>query len=328
MQGYRMLLSRRRLPALAACLLAPAAQAQESWPQRPVTLVVPFAPGGPVDNVARPVADGLRRRLGQPVIIENRAGAGGVVGTRAVAQARPDGQTLLVGSPGPLTIAPAAGGADVPDPLRALAPIALIAESPQVLVVANTVPATSLAEFVALARARPGALNMGSAGIGTTPHLAMELLASVAGARFEHVPYRGTGAALPDLVGGKIDGLFGDISAVLPLVTSGRVRALALAGQARSPLAPDIPSSTELAFPTLQVRNWQALLAPAGTPDAVLRRAAAALAEALEDETVRDALTRQGAVAVRSGPEHLAAFLRDERATWEPIIRASGLVLR
>lgn len=303
------------------------AAAQPAWPQRAVTLVVPFAPGGPVDNAARPLSEGLRRHLGQPVIIENRPGAGGVVGTRQVAQARPDGYTLLVGSPGPLTIAPAAYP-DAPDPLRVLAPVALIAESPQVLVVPPTSPATTLEGFLALARARPGGLNMGSAGIGTTPHLAMELLARIADLRFEHVPYRGTGAALPDVMAGKIDGLFGDISAVLPLVEAGQLRALAVTGQARSALAPSIPAASELGYPQLMVRNWQALMAPAGTPEAVLRRIADAVAAALAEPTVRSALERQGSTPGAGGPDLLAAFLRDERATWEPVVRAIGLVMQ
>ncbi len=321
-----MSIPRRILLAAPLALALPARAQDAAWPQRAITLVVPFAPGGPVDNVARPVAEGLRRRLGQAVVVENRAGGGGTVGTRVVAQARPDGYTLLIGSPGPLTIAPAAGGGD--DPMRVLAPVALISESPQVLVVGPNLPAANLQEFLALSRSRPGGLNLGSAGIGTTPHLAMEMLGQLTGTRFEHIPYRGTGAAVPDVMAGKIDGLFGDISAVLPLVEAGQLRALAITGTQRSPLAPAIPSAAELGFPALVVRNWQALLAPAGTPEPILHRAAAALAEALEDETVRAALTRQGALPVRSGPEHLANFLREERVTWDPIIRAAGLTLQ
>ena len=323
--GYRRLAMSRRL-MLGAGLAWPAlAVAQPPWPQRAITIVVPFAPGGPVDNAARPLAEGLRRQLGQPVIIENRAGAGGLVGTRQVAQARPDGYTLLVGSPGPLTIAPAASP-DAPDPMRVLAPVALIAESPQVLVVPPSSPAATLDAFVALARRRE--LNLGSAGIGTTPHLAMELFARIAGLRFEHVPYRGTGAALPDVMAGKIDGLFGDISAVLAPVEAGQLRALAVTGGTRSALAPSIPSAAELGYPQLMVRNWQALLAPAGTPEAVLARIAEATAAALADPTVRAALARQGSTAGEGGPERLAAFLREERATWDPVVRAIGLVMQ
>jgi tripartite-type tricarboxylate transporter receptor subunit TctC len=318
----------QRRALLATPLLLPAiARAQESWPQRAVSLVVPFAPGGPVDNVARPAAEGLRRRLGQPVVVENRAGAGGVVGARYVAAARPDGYTLLVGSSGPLVIAPAAGGASAPDLLNALAPVALIADSPQMLVVTPGLPVRNLAEFVALAKTRPGQINMGSAGIGTTPHLAAELLGQLAGVRLEHVPYRGTGAALPDLMGGKIEALFGDISAVLNLVENGRLRALATTAPTRSPLAPAIPTTAEEGFPALVVRNFQALLAPAGTPRPILDRIAAALGEALGEETVRGALARQGAEPAASNPEHLAQYLAQERATWTPVIRAIGLRL-
>jgi tripartite-type tricarboxylate transporter receptor subunit TctC len=320
-----MSIARRAL--ILAPLAAPALAQPADWPQRSVTLVVPFAPGGPVDNAARPLAEGLRRQLGQPVVIENRAGGGGTVGTRVVMQARADGYTMLVGSPGPLVIAPAAQP-DAPDPLQALAPVALISDSPQVLVVTNALPAANLAAFIALAKARPGGLNLGSAGIGTTPHLAMELLGQLTGTRFEHVPYRGTGAAIPDLVAGKIDALFGDISAVLPLVESGRIRALAVTGTQRSPLAPAIPSAGELGQPSLVVRNWQALMAPAATPEPVLRRAAAAAEAALQDEAVRAALLRQGATPGRGGAAQLAAFLREERATWDPVVRAIGLVMQ
>ena len=324
MRGRGTLPSRRML--LGAGLAWPVlAVAQPAWPQRGVTLVVPFAPGGPVDNAARPLAEGLRRQIGQSVIIENRPGGGGVVGTRQVAQARPDGYTLLVGSPGPLTIAPAASP-DAPDPLRVLAPVALIAESPQVLVVPPSSPAATLDGFVALARTRE--LNLGSAGIGTTPHLAMELFARIAGLRFEHVPYRGTGAALPDVMAGKIDGLFGDISAVLPLVETGQLRALAVTGTERSVLVPSIPAAAELGYPQLMVRNWQALLAPAGTPDAILRRIADAVAAALADAAVRAALARQGSAPGFGDPDRLAAFLREERATWDPVVRAIGLVMQ
>jgi tripartite-type tricarboxylate transporter receptor subunit TctC len=155
----------------------------------------------------------------------------------------------------------------------------------------------------------------------------MELLARIGQVRFEHIPYRGTGAALPDLVAGKIDALFGDISAVLPLLRSGRLRGLAITGGRRSPLAPEIASAEELGFPALQVRNWQALLAPAGTPAPILERAAAAVAAAHQDEAVRAVLARQGAIAAESGPAHLAAFLRQEREIWEPIVRSIGLQL-
>jgi tripartite-type tricarboxylate transporter receptor subunit TctC len=325
--GYAGPAVSRRL-MLGAGLAWPAlAAAQQPWPQRAITIVVPFAPGGPVDNAARPLAEGLRRQLGQPVVIENRAGAGGLVGTRQVAQARPDGYTLLVGSPGPLTIAPAASP-DAPDPMRVLAPVALIAESPQVLVVPPSSPVATLDAFVALARTRPGGLNLGSAGIGTTPHLAMELFARIAGLRFEHVPYRGTGAALPDVMAGKIDGLFGDISAVLAPVEAGQLRALAVTGGTRSALAPSIPSAAELGYPQLTVRNWQALLAPAGTPEPVVGRIADAVAAALADPTVRAALARQGSTPGEGGPERLTAFLREERATWDPVVRAIGLVMQ
>jgi len=318
----------RRRALLLAPLLRPAiARAQEPWPTRSISLVAPFAPGGPVDNAARPFADAFGRVLGRPVVIDNRAGGGGLIGTRAVAQSRPDGYTMVVGAPAPLVIGPAANP-DAPDLLRSLAPIGLIAISPQILVVNNDVPASSLAEFVALARARPGRLNYGSAGIGTTPHLAMELLSRLEGLKLEHVPYRGTGAALPDLVGGKIETLFGDISAVAPLVEAGRIRALCVTGSERSPLAPNVPSAGELGMPTLKVRNFQAVLVPAATPEPVLRRAEQAMIEALRDEGLRATLARQGSWVAEGGAAALTEFLSEERAIWTPVIRAIGLQLQ
>jgi len=320
-------IARRGLLLGTGLALAGQAWAQDAWPTRSVTLVAPFAPGGPVDNAARPFAEAWGRKLGRAVVIENRAGGGGNIGTRAVAQARPDGYTMVVGAPGPLVIAPAASP-DAPDLLKSLAPIGLIAISPQILVVNSQSSVRSLADYIALARSGPGALNYGSAGIGTTPHLAMELLGHLEGLRFEHVPYRGTGAAVPDLVGGKIDALFGDISAVMPLVESGHLRALCVTGSERSPLAPTVPSAGELGMPTLKVRNFQAVLAPAATPEPTLRRAEQAMTEALQDETLRAALLRQGSVAAQGGAEALAEFLREERAIWTPVIRAIGLTLQ
>lgn len=317
----------RRALLLATLALPAVAQAQESWPTRTISLVAPFAPGGPVDNAARPFADAYGRVLGRPVVIDNRAGGGGLIGTRYVAQSRPDGYTMVVGAPAPLVIGPAANP-DAPGLLRALAPIGLIAISPQILVVNNDVPARSLAEFVALARARRGELNYGSAGIGTTPHLAMELLSQLEGLKLEHVPYRGTGAALPDLVGGKIETLFGDISAVAPLVEAGRIRALCVTGSERSPLVPNVPSAGELGMPTLKVRNFQAVLVPAATPEAVQRRAEQAMIEALRDEHLRATLTRQGSWVAEGGAAALTEFLREERAIWTPVIRAIGLQLQ
>jgi tripartite-type tricarboxylate transporter receptor subunit TctC len=320
-----MRLARRTL--LASLALPAAARAQEAWPTRSITLVAPFAPGGPVDNAARPFAEAFGRVLGRPVVVENRGGAGGMIGTRAVAQARPDGYTMVVGAPAPLVLGPAANP-DAPDLLQQLVPVGLIAISPQILVVNNDLPARSLAEYVALARARPGQLNYGSAGIGTTPHLAMELLGQLEGLRFEHVPYRGTGAALPDLVGGKIDALFGDISAVMPLVEGGRIRALAVTGAERSPLAPSVPSAAELGMPTLKVRNFQAVLLPAGTPQPIVQRAEQAMIEALRSDSLRAALARQGQVASDGGAAALTDFLREERAIWTPVVRAIGLTLQ
>jgi tripartite-type tricarboxylate transporter receptor subunit TctC len=316
-----------RRGCLLAVLAAPGAFAQEpAFPSRAVTLVVPYAPGGPGDIIGRATAEAMRRQLSQPVVVENRVGAGGMIGTRAVGGSRPDGYTMLLGSAGPLVIAPSANPA-AEDPLRSLQPVGLVSDSPQMLAINAALPARTMAEFVELARARPDGFNMGSAGIGTTPHLAMELLKGAAGIQLEHIPYRGTGAAIPDLVAGKIDGLFGDIAALLPLVNDGKIRALAITGAVRSPLAPTIPTTTEAGFPRQQTANWQALLVAAGTPAPVVRRLSEALQGAQADETFLTNLARQGAFPAASSPDHLRDLLARERETWGPIIRAIGLKL-
>ena len=316
--GLRQLLSRRRL--VGAGLAWPAlAAAQAPWPQRAVTLVVPFAPGGPVDNAARPLAEGLRRQLGQAVIIENRPGAGGVVGTRQVAQARPDGYTLLVGSPGPLTIAPAASP-DAPDPLRVLAPVALIAESPQVLVVPPSSPAATLDAFVALARRRE--LNLGSAGIGTTPHLVVELLRERSGADLTHVPFRGGAPAVTALLGGQIQMVSAFISEVAPFAADNRVRLLAVTSDQRQPGLPDVPTLREGGI-DLAVYAWFGLHGPAGVPAPIVARLHQAIATGLAEPATQQ---RLAAIGINPAPMSTAEFAASQQSELELYGRLRGRV--
>lgn len=312
--------------ALISTLVATVPAFAQSFPARQITVVVPFAAGGPVDNVGRVFAEAMRRQLNSPVIVDNRPGAGGVVGTKAVSSAKPDGYTLLIGSLGPLVIAPAAGVAAV-DAETQLSPIGLIGESPQILVASMTVKAATLGEFIAFAKTNGGTLNYGSAGIGTTPHLASELFKSLTGLDLLHVPYRGTGAALPDLISGRNHVLFGDITSVLPMVEAGRLRAYAITATKRSELAPNVPTTAEAGLPKLVTRNWNALLGPLGLPQPITVRLVEAMRGALKDGDYFAAMRKLGATPVESSPEHLAKYIGEERQTMAPIVKAIGLKL-
>ena len=319
-------LSRLSAMALAVVIQSVAADAQQPYPARSITFVVPFAPGGPIDFGARAAAEAMARQLGQQVVIDNKPGAGGMVGTRQVAGAKPDGYTLLVGSAGPLVVAPSAG-ADSVDADKALTAIGAIAESPQLIAVHPDLKAADLAGFIALAKAKPGQMNFGSAGIGTQPHLVGELLNSLAGIKIVHIPYKGTGAALPDALSGRLEMIVGDVTALTPAVGAGRLKALAITTPQRSILAPTIPTAGEAGFPKLVSRNWTALMAPAGTPEPIVKRLADALQAASKDATFGATLAKQGASPFDSSPQHLRAFLKAERDTWEPLIKSIGLKL-
>ena len=311
--------------ASVICLAVSPATAQ-TYPTRQVTFIVPFAAGGPIDNNGRTFAEAMRRQLSSAVIVDNKPGAGGVVGTKAVASAKPDGYTLLVASPGPLIIAPAAGTSAV-DPETQLTAVGLISDSPQIVVVTNSLPVTSLTELIAHIKANPGKLSYSSAGIGTTPHLAGELMRSLTGIDMLHVPYRGTGAALPDLLSGRNQLMIGDITSMLPMLEGGRLRALAITGAKRSDLVPNVPTVAEAGLAKLITRNWSALMGPKGLPEAVVSRLAEAMKAALKDQEYIAAMRKQGAEPAESSPEHLAKFIAEERDTLAPIVKAIGLKL-
>ncbi len=300
--------------------------AAQDYPARSPTLVVPYAAGGPVDIAGRATADALSRQLGRQVVVENKAGAGGVVGTRFVMTSRPDGYTLLLGSTGPLIIAPSANPGSM-DVEKEFQPVGVVADSPQVLVVSAKVAARTLAALVALAKAKPGSLNYGSAGIGTTPHLAAELFKRATGTELVHVPYRGTSAAIPDLMSGELQLMFGDIATLRPFIESGAVNALVVTGAARSRLVPQVPTAPEAGYPTLVSRNFYVVLAPAGTPQPVVEALSKALAAAKADAGLSSQLEGQGMTVADSSPEHARRYLRTEKETWEPIIQAIGLKL-
>ncbi|MDH7797226.1 MULTISPECIES: tripartite tricarboxylate transporter substrate binding protein [unclassified Beijerinckia] len=307
--------------ALTAVVVPAAAQ---DYPSRPITLVVPYAAGGPVDIAGRSTAEALSKQLGQGVVVENKPGAGGLVGTRYVGTARPDGYTLLLGSPGPLVIAPSADPATV-NVERDFTLIGVIAESPQVLVISSKLPAKTFKEFVAYAKTKPGALNYGSAGIGTTPHLAAELLNRATGIRTVHVPYRGTSAAVPDVISGELQMIFGDIATLRPFVDSKAVTALVIGGTRRSNLLPDVPNAVEEGYPGLISRNFSVLLAPARMPADIVARLNAALTAAKTDKGFIERMDQQGMSPVDSSPDQARQYLQGERQTWEPIVREMGL---
>jgi tripartite-type tricarboxylate transporter receptor subunit TctC len=308
---------------LAAALFAPGASAQE-YPSRPVRVVVPFAPGGPNDIIVRLVAQKLFESWGQPFVVENRAGAGGNVGTDYVAKSAPDGYTLLSVGPGSLIINPLV--AKVPyDAERDFAPITIMARAPNALVAHPSLPVRSVKDLIALARARPGAINYGSGGNGSTPHLSAALFAAMAGIELTHVPYKGTAPATTDLIGGQVQIAFLGIPAVLPHVKSGKLRVLAVTGLRRSPELPDVPTVDESGVPGYDVSPWYGLLAPAGTPRAVVARLAEEATQIVRTAEVREKLAAQGAEAAGGTPEEYAAVIRADAATWARVIDQAGL---
>ena len=306
------------LAAVSACLVACAALAQE-YPSRPVRVVVPFAAGGPNDTIARLVAQKLAESLGQPFPVENRPGAGGNIGTDYAAKSTPDGYTLLSAGPGSLIVNPLMG--KVPyDTQRDFAPIALLARAPNALVAYPALPAHSVAELIALARARPGAINYASGGEGSTPHLAAALFASMAGVELTHVPYKGTAPATTDLIGGQVQIAFLGVPAVLPHIRSGKLRVLAVTGLRRSPELPEVPTVSESGVPGYEVSPWYGLLAPAGTPRAIVARLALEATRIVRAPETREKLSQQGAEAAGSTPEEYAAVIRADTSTLTGIV--------
>src|SRR6266540_5010350 len=299
-------------------------QSAQAFPERPIKLVVPSPAGGPPDVMARLLSDKMAANLGQPVIVENRSGAGGTIGARSVLAAEPDGYTLLVGSTSTLLIAPAIYK-NAGYHAGSFAPVARVADSTEVLAVHPSVPASSVAELVAVAKARPGALNFGSAGIGTLPHLEGELLKARAQIEMNHVPYRGGGLALTGLLGGQVQVLFSTLTQMLPHIRDGRVRGLAVTSAARSKLAPDLPTMVESGFDQFVMTSITAMVAPPGTPIDIRRRLNDAVTRALASEEVERSLSRMGGEARPASPEELASYLAAEQQRWARIIEATRI---
>ena len=301
----------------------PVLQSAQAFPDRPIRLVVPSTAGGPPDVMARLLSEKMAAILGQPVIVENRsAGAGGTIGSKSVATAEPDGYTLLMGSTSTLLIAPSIYK-NVGYHAGTFAPVARVADSTEVLAVHPSVPASSVAELIALAKSRPDALNYGSAGIGTLPHLEGELLKTRAQIEMNHIPYRGGGPALTGLLGGQVQVLFSTLTQMLPHMRDGRVRGLAVTSAARSKLAPELPTMVESGFDGFIMTSITAIVAPPGTPADIRRRLNEAVAGALASEDVERSLSRMGGEARPASPEELASFLAAEQQRWARIIETT-----
>lgn len=300
------------------------APAQDNYPSRVVRVIVPTAPGGGSDTIARLIAQGLFERLGRQVVVENRAGAGTIIGSELVARALPDGYTLLLGSP-PLTINPSTFRKLPYDALRDFAPISAAAVAPSVLIVHPSVPVKSVKEMIALARARPGELLFGSGGHGTHSHLAVVLFASMARIDMVHVSYKGGTPSLIDLMAGNIALTATGVITAMPYVRAGRVRVLGVTGASRVPMAPDIPTVAESGLPGYESVQWYGLLAPAGTPQEIVARLHRETVAVLRAPGSRERITADGADVVAGSPEEFATFLKSETVKWAKVVRIAGI---
>lgn len=315
-----------RSAAVALLLFAQAVFAQ-GYPNKPLKLIVPFPPGGPTDIVGRLMAQKLSEGLGQQIVVENRAGAGGTVGSDAAAKAPADGYTLLYGSTSTLAIAPSLYPNLPYQPLQAFAPISLVSIGPIFVTVHASVPAQTLAEFIALARSKPGQLNYSSAGNGTPPHLAGELFKSVAGVNLVHVPYKGGGPAVAGLVAGDVQAVFEGLPVLGPHIRAGKLRALAITGGKRHPSLPDVPTAAEAGLANYDAHFWSGLVAPFGTPQEAIARLNAETRKALAAKEVRELLARQGVEPRDTTPGEFARFIAAEIDKWAGVVKASGAKL-
>jgi tripartite-type tricarboxylate transporter receptor subunit TctC len=307
---------------LALLRLAPAS-AQE-FPNHPIRLIVPFPPGGPNDIIARTVGQRMSEILNQPIVVDNRAGQGGVLGTDAVAKAKPDGYTIAVTSAGALAISPSMEKVAY-DTLRNLQPITLVATVPEMLVVATNVPANNMSELVALAKSEPGKLNFASSGPGSMPHLAGELFKLIAKIDITHVPYRGAAPAVTDLLGQQVQMVFLDLPVLLPQVNAGKLRPIAVGALHRVPSAPNVPTTVEVGMPDLQTQNWYGMVAPAGTPPEIVATLNNAAVKAMRDPGVVSKLASQGASLEGQTSEQFRAFIDKEIKKWARVIQEAGI---
>jgi tripartite-type tricarboxylate transporter receptor subunit TctC len=313
------------IPVIAA-MLPVTAPAQETYPARPVRVVVGLAPGGGTDIQARLFAQKLSESLNRSFVVENRPGAGGTIAYSQVAKSPPDGYTLL-GITSGFTITPAVYRQLTYDPIKDFAPISLVAQAPFLLVVHPALPAKSVKDLLALARSKPGALDCGSAGVGTSTHMAFELFRSLAGVKISHIPYKGTGPALIDVMAGQVHMLFGNVLSTLTYVKTGRLRALAVTTAARSLVLPDLPTIAEAGLPAYENSTWHGWLAPAGTPPAAVSRLNAELVKATKAPDLLEKLAADGGEGVGSTPDQFSRRLVTELARWRKVIKETGVTL-
>jgi tripartite-type tricarboxylate transporter receptor subunit TctC len=296
----------------------------QNYPDRPIRIIVPTPAGGPVDVMARLIGNGLQPQVGQTVFIENKPGAGNTIGSRLVAEAAPDGYTLMVSAASGLIMSPMIiknAGYDA----ASFAPVALIAETPQVLVINPQLPFKTVADLIAYAKANPGKLNYSTGGIGTLPHLNAELFKSLSGANIVHVPYKGGGPSLTGVLAGEVQMTFDTLATSLHLIRDGKLRALAIVGPKRAPELPDVPAMPEAGFPAVTSGAWTALLAPKGTPPAIVAKLNAAVNAALQSEQMKSALANVGAQPRGGTPQALADHMANETKKWKPIVAALDL---
>ena len=320
-----------KITLIRNCLLliamAPALAYSQAYPSKPVRVVVAFAPGGGADIGGRLISQHLGERLGQSFVVENRGGAGGIVGTDAVAKAPPDGYTLLFGQQGPNAINPSLYAKLPYDAIKDFATITQATIYPYVIALHPSVPAANFKELLALAKARPGELSFATAGLGSSAQLAAELLMRQAGIKLNHIPYKGAGPALMDTVAGQVAMVFGDAASTANQARSGKVRAAAVTGARRLPLLADVPTVAEAGLPGYEAAAWHGWFAPAGTPAAIVDRLQAEIAAILKLPEVRERLTRDGIEAVGSTPEQFAAYLRADIEKWGKVVREAGIKL-
>jgi tripartite-type tricarboxylate transporter receptor subunit TctC len=314
-----------RLSLVALCIaLCPALSQAQNFPTRTIRMIVPFPAGGPNDIIARVVSQRMSQILNQTIIIDNRGGQGGVLGTDLVAKAAPDGYTIALTSLGALAISPSMEKIAY-DVSKDLAPVTLVAQVPEMLVVATNVPAKNMQELVALAKSQPGKMNFGSSGPGSLPHLAGELFKLTAKIDLVHVPYRGAAPAVNDLLAKQVQMAFFDLPILLPQVKAGTIRPIAIGAPQRAASVPDVPTTTEVGMPDLQTENWYGIVAPAKTPPEVIATLNKVAVEAIKDPQVAEKLASQGAILVGDSPEHFRDYIASETARWAKVIKEAGV---
>ncbi|MBR1209172.1 tripartite tricarboxylate transporter substrate binding protein [Bradyrhizobium sp. JYMT SZCCT0180] len=312
------------LAAGLSLLLLPAAGTAQDFPTKPIKLIVPFPPGGPNDIIARVVGQRMSELVKQPIVIENRSGQAGVLGTDAIAKAAPDGYTIGITSASSLVINPSLEKMPY-DVRKDLAPVTLVVTVPEMLVVASNVPANNMAELIALAKAQPGKLNFASAGVGGLPHLAGELFKLTAKLDIVHVPYRGAAPAINDLLGQQVQMTFLDLPVILPHIKAGSLKPIALGSPTRAPTAPDVPTTAEVGMPDLLIENWYGMIAPGGTPEKIITELNRIANEAMADASVKAKLADQGLTVAGDSPEHFRGFIDSEIKKWSKVIKDAGL---